>query len=529
MNQRHYLLKGTFILTFTGLVTRAAGFFYKIFLSRTIGAAQIGLFQLTLPLCAFCMALSCGGVQTAVSRFTAESYAEKNGRAALRILACALLLSGGLSAICSAALFLGAPWIARSFLLQPACALLLQMTALSLPFAAIHGCIGGFFIGRKNVAVSAAAQLVEQLLRIAAVFFFFSLAGKSGRKMDASAMALGQIAGELAAALFCVLRLSCGKNAPIHDVGKSGLLHPRLQKPTGRRHSPSPFCTDLARVLSVSTPLCLNRMLVCILQGIEAALLPQMLCRFGHDSSRSLAAYGTLSGMALPLIMFPTAVTAALGTLLLPAVSEARALRQDKKIAGATNASFQGSLLLGLFFLGAFLLFGGSIGELLFHSELAGIYTRKLALLCPFLYVNTTLVSILHGLGATTLVTVWNIAGFGVRLAAVLLLVPKIGIDGYFAGTLLSQALLTICTLFTLRQRGGFCFDLANAFAKPGLICILSGAGALLLKNALPYLGRTSWASLACLAFIFSVIFSVLAFLFLPDKNVRRRLLSRSQ
>ena len=48
-----YLIKGTFWLTAAGLITRTAGFFYKIFLSRIIGAEEIGLFQLCMPLYTF--------------------------------------------------------------------------------------------------------------------------------------------------------------------------------------------------------------------------------------------------------------------------------------------------------------------------------------------------------------------------------------------------------------------------------------------------------------------------------------------
>ena len=41
--QKHPLITGALILTATGIVTRFIGFFYKIFLSRTIGAEGIGI------------------------------------------------------------------------------------------------------------------------------------------------------------------------------------------------------------------------------------------------------------------------------------------------------------------------------------------------------------------------------------------------------------------------------------------------------------------------------------------------------
>ena len=47
--QKHALLKGTFILTATGLLTRVMGFFYRIFLSHTFGEEGVGLYQLIFP------------------------------------------------------------------------------------------------------------------------------------------------------------------------------------------------------------------------------------------------------------------------------------------------------------------------------------------------------------------------------------------------------------------------------------------------------------------------------------------------
>ena len=56
MIQKHPLLKSTAILTCAGMVSRIIGFFYRIFLSKTIGAEGIGIYllpvsytHLTLP------------------------------------------------------------------------------------------------------------------------------------------------------------------------------------------------------------------------------------------------------------------------------------------------------------------------------------------------------------------------------------------------------------------------------------------------------------------------------------------------
>lgn len=440
MNQKHYLLSGAFWLTCTGFLTRIAGFFYKIFLSRTIGAAQIGLYGLTMPVYSFCMAFACGGIQTAVSRFTAEYYAKKDRRSALLLLLASLLISGGLAVFCSVLLYLNADLIALRFLLEVRCAELLQILAVSLPFCVIHSCFCGYFTGQKNIAPSAVSQLLEQIFRIGSVFFFYAVSAANGHQMDASIMALGQLFGELVSALYCILYLFFHSK---HSIRAEDIRHIFL-------NDRQMLVRNARLTLSVSVPLGLNRMLLGVLQGIEASLLPQKLQFFGYSSNEALAVYGTLTGMSLPLLLFPTAITGALGTLLLPSVSEARTLHHRKQISATANACFYGSIVLGLLFSSGFFVSGKVIGNLLFGNKLAGTYITHLAWICPFLYLNTTMTSILHGLGKSTEIFLWNMAGFAIRLTAIAVFVPKIGIDAYLYGMICSQLFISICTVILL-------------------------------------------------------------------------------
>ena len=54
-------IAGTLILTITGLASRMIGFFYRIFLSRTFGEENIGIYQLISPVMALVFSLSAAG------------------------------------------------------------------------------------------------------------------------------------------------------------------------------------------------------------------------------------------------------------------------------------------------------------------------------------------------------------------------------------------------------------------------------------------------------------------------------------
>ena len=61
LSVKRTLFTGTLLLTAAGILSRFIGFFYKIFLSRTIGAEGLGIYQLIFPIYMLCFSLCCYG------------------------------------------------------------------------------------------------------------------------------------------------------------------------------------------------------------------------------------------------------------------------------------------------------------------------------------------------------------------------------------------------------------------------------------------------------------------------------------
>ena len=85
------------------------------------------------------------------------------------------------------------------------------------------------------------------------------------------------------------------------------------------------------------------------------------------------------TGMALPLILFPSTVTNSASVMLMPSVAEMQALGFRKRIRHITGKACTGCILLGAFCAAGFFLFGPFLGNFLFHSPTAGIYIRTMA------------------------------------------------------------------------------------------------------------------------------------------------------
>ena len=433
----HPLISGTLLLTAAGLTTRLMGFFYKIFLSRAIGAEGIGIYQMIFPIYGVCYALTTSGAEIAVSRFVSRENGAGRPRSARLVLTIGLGLALGLAVPTAFLLYTNAAFLARYILREMRTLQLLQIMALTIPFGACHSCICGYYYGCKKPAVPAAAQLFEQLSRVGAVFLIYRVACGQGKGLSPLTAVIGLVIGEFASMLFCVFFVSGQNAAP----GKSA----------GSPDAPSLF--SLARqMLTLALPVTGNRLCMNLLASAESILLPLCLQQYGLSSEQALSVYGTLAGMALSFILFPGVLTGALSVMLLPSVSESQAAGNHAKLSRTVRKTVSFCLPLGIGFTVLFLLFGRFLGNFFFRSSLAGDFIITLAWICPFLYLNHTLHSILNGLGRTGIGFFNNLAGILIRIFFVLGFVPQFGIEGYLWGLLAGQLVVCGMNVGALRE-----------------------------------------------------------------------------
>lgn len=170
-------------------------------------------------------------------------------------------------------------------------------------------------------------------------------------------------------------------------------------KPAHPRQKRKNLYTCTKNLLSMAVPLTSNRIVLNLFAGFENVMLPNRLLAFGYTQSEALSVYGILTGMAMSVIMFPSVITNSVSVLLLPTISEAQAAGKRDKILYTIKKTIESCLLLGFLSTAGFLVTGNFLGNFLFNNALAGTFIATLGWLCPFLYLSSTLSSILHGLG----------------------------------------------------------------------------------------------------------------------------------
>lgn len=439
---KNKLITGTLLMTSAGVISRIIGFFYRIFLSRTIGAESLGVYQLMGPVFSICFALTASSIQTSISRFVGDatgtcahdSCGEKKARAYLYL---GLALSVLLSLLCGIVVSRNADWIASKILGEPRCAPLLTLLAYSLIPSSVHACINGYYYGKKQAFVPSLCQLIEQVARVGSVWVIWQVITEQGKMMTEWHAIAGLVIGEffgLAVSLIAYAR------------------EPKL--PAGEyMDMKGDLCAMGCTLSAMILPLTVNRVLVAASAGLENLLIPQKMQAFGYSAGDALAVYGILCGMTMSVILFPGVLTNSFSVLLLPSISEAKAAGREQAIHAAIRKAVVYGMLLGLVFTVLFLLSGAWIGNHLFHNALAGLYIQRLSFLCPLMYITSLLSSIMHGLGMPGRVLAINLLACLIRISMIWFLVPTAGIDAYLWSMLISQVFAALACMVELRGK----------------------------------------------------------------------------
>lgn len=429
---KNSIIKGTFILTAAGILSRFLGFYNRIFLTNLFGARELGIYQMIFPIYMVIFSFCCQGIQTALTRQVARpDFSESTSRSCLLRTAC--IISVTLSLICSILVFFGSQWISLKILHSSECANCLRILSLAFPFVSIKGCLIGYYIGIQKSGVTAWSQFIEQVAKIGGVYLLATFLLHSEPK--AYFAVYGVVIGEILSCLWMII----------------SYIHTKRKEPacTGKCSPKNLYRKELAKD---AIPLTTNRLSLTALQSLEAILIPHMLNLYFQNGDASLILYGTLTGMVLPCIMFPTTLTSSLATMLLPAISSEYKNEHLITIRNIVRKSIGFCIIIGIVSTIFLLLFGKWAGNFLFDSPTAGELLFQFALLCPFIYLSSCLASIMNGIGKAPLNLLFSIMGIGIRIGFILWLVPQIGLTGYMWGMMISYLIQTGLLTYTIYQ-----------------------------------------------------------------------------
>jgi len=415
------------MLTGVNLLLRFAGTSFQVFLSGRIGAAGIGLLQLVMSVGSLAMVAGIGGIRTATMYLTAEEIGKERPQNVTWVLSGCFLYSILFSGTVAVLLYRFAPWIAAYWIGDSRTVEALRLFSAFLPVSCLCGVMTGYFTAANRIGTLAAVEVAEQALSMALTLGALALWAGNDPCRACLCVILGSSLGAvLTLCCLIVLRLRehapCGKRIPV-------------------RH----------RLIQTAVPLAIADDLKSGITTAENLMVPKRLALNAATAS-PLAAFGMVSGMVFPVIMFPAAILFGLTELLIPELARCSAAQNTARIHYLVKKSLRVSLVYGVFFGGLIFLLSEDLCIRLYKSTEAVSALRLYSLLIPMLYCDAITDAMVKGLGQQKVCVRYNIITSAMDVAFLYLLLPGHGMNGYYFSFLVTHLINFALSLRRLLQ-----------------------------------------------------------------------------
>lgn len=459
------------LLTSANLALRMVSLGFQVYLSGRVGAAGIGLLQLTMSVCTLAMTAGMGGIRTSAMYLTAEELGKGRRGTSGRVLSACFRYSLVCSVSIALPVYFFAPTFAAGWIGDIRVVTAIRIFAAFLPVTCLVGVLTGFYTAAGRVKTLVAVEVAEQLVSMGATVVFLLLWAEDDPG-NACACIIGGSCTASVLTFICLFVLR-GKDAP----GSASISSPIT-----------------SRLLRVAVPLAFADIFRMGISTVENLIVPRRLGLFS-DPQTALAAYGRICGMVFPVLMFPACILYSIAELLIPELSRCSAGNRRRRISYLTTRSLRVSYVYGLASAGVLFTAAEGLGAVLYHSAEVGSHLRLYALLVPMLYTDAITDSVIKGMGQQVACVRYNTITSFLDVVFLWLLLPSVGLKGYFLSFLVTHCLNFCLSVRRLSRVTGFrphwsvvFRGLAAAAASIGICSLLPQAentGGILLSGGL--------------------------------------------
>ena len=502
---RSSTMYATLLLTATGLVSQLLGFFYRIALSRLIGAEVMGLYQLIMPVYFLLLSIVSSGLSTAVSTLSARYHALRRPEAIRQTLRRSLLVFFLMAVPIAVAVALASDPISVYLLGDARTRLGLILLGPCLLLTGVENLHKHTFYGSGNVRPAALTELFEQVIRTCTVLALLIVFLPQYPERTVGLIVLGMITCEIFSALTLVIlfRRHMGRR-PRHT----------LTPPVPPRH-----------IAAIAVPVGVTALLNNLMGSATSVMIPQRLVVGGMAVSEAMSAFGVLCGMTVPLLSMPTALMGAMCLIMVPKLTESSTLRDSKAVHRRLGRAIMATSVIIMPSTALLVVVGPTLGQLLYKEPTVGQFMLPLAVGLLLSCYQGVLASALNGVNRQSAAARNAIVCNGVELVLTWYTVgiPHVGLKGYVFAFLVSVALGLVLNVISTVRATGLPLQLRQWLVTPGLAALFSGLWVRLLFRVLQRRADPPALSIAlCLA-----VGAVLYLLVLRVQGVRLRQLFR--
>ncbi len=440
-------------MTFAMIGFNISGLLYNVFISNTLGAETIGLFHLVGSVYSIGISLCVSGMSLTSTRLLSDMPRQKGLMYSDSILFKCLVISLVTSLVATLLLYGFSDLIATSILDRGEASRYLKTLSLCLVAVSVSSVLGGYFTAFGKVGAICTGRLLSEVANWGATLFFL----KTVRKGD-ECMAIVR-ATMLSAFVQCFCDLL-------------------FWRASGRGQMKQKSSVSYGQVMRLCAPLALGSYLRTGLSSAENLLIPKRLSRLSTDA---LSKYGVLKGMTMPVLFFPSVLTSAFISLLVPEVARRFSQNHKNSVEYVSKLSLWHIIKFGFCVSAIFFIWSDEICQEIFNRSDAGEYLHFLALLPLFMYVDSVTDAVLKGANEQVFSLKVNTIDAIARVFLVFFCVPVFGIRAYVAILYVSEIFNLALSFMRLKKitalRFSFCRAVMSALFSVGcaylIICLL--------------------------------------------------------
>jgi len=445
------IFKATIIVTIFAVLTRALGFFLRIYLSRVMGAEALGAYQITMSVFGVLLTIVSSGLPMIVSRNVAYFEAQKNKTSQNRTITAGLVIGIITSILICVVVFV--LYVPLCKIIGDESANLILILLPAIVASAIYAILRGGLWGRKYFFSISFTEFFEQIARIVALVMLFNLpitmssAGKSALSLTIATIAS------------CVLVV---------------ILYFAFN---GKFSSPK---TELKTVLKSSTPITFVKSISSAIGSVIAMILPLRLMMFGYTHAEALAEFGIYMGMTMPIIMIPSTFISSICVALVPELSGYTNNIDNEKtdvsaLKSNVTSAIKTTIAISSLLLAAFVAIGVPIGQVLFNNFKAGIYLSACAILMIPMGLSQIFSSILNSIGLEKKALLYYSAGAILLLFCIIFLPQFVGTYAIAIAMMLMHTTMSLLSAISLAKRKLIDWSVLFTVVLCLLICVPSG------------------------------------------------------
>lgn len=342
------LMSSFMIITVFNALDRTLGFFFRIYLSRKMGAENMGVYQVASSVFLALLTFITSGIPLVVSKRVARATRCGDEKKTSAVTSAALLIGVITGLVLTALTSAFYPLLRMIMGAEAAFSLIILSPALV--FSAVYSAFRGNLWGKQKFFVVAIVEVIEQVARIISCVIMF--AGNTDKLVAAS---LSLTIGCLISAAACTAFFFLGKG--------------KLSSPKG----------EIKPLLASELPITLSRAAATLASSVLAVAAPLLFMLSGYEKSTAYEMFGAASGMALPLLFVPLTVTGSLAFVLVPSVGASADCGKYESVNRQIVSAVNLSTIIACLFVPLFAACGEKIGVIVYDNRISGIFLSKAA------------------------------------------------------------------------------------------------------------------------------------------------------